>query len=95
MRVASNAKLRGVRTTVNLSDPLLENAKRRAAERGVTLSVVIEDALRIHLTEGEASAPPFRLFTVRGGLVNPNLDLDRTSELVTFDDEADYAGPEK
>jgi hypothetical protein len=84
-----------VRTTVNLPEPLLESAKRRAAARGVTVSTVIEDALRIHLREGEASAPPFRLFTVRGRLVNPNLNLDRTSELITGDDQADYPAREK
>lgn len=82
-----------VRTTVSLPEPLLENAKRRAAARGVTLSVVVEDALRSHLRETEMSAPPFRLHTVRGRLVNPDLNLDRTSELVIMDDEADYSTP--
>ena len=80
-----------MRTTVSLPEPLLENAKRRAAARGVTLSAVIEDALRSHLTEAEASAPPFRLHTVRGRLVNPNVNLDRTSELLALDDEADFS----
>ena len=80
-----------VRTTVSLPKPLLENAKRRAAARGVTLSAVIEDALRRQLTEAEASAPPFRLYTIRGRLVNRNLNLDRTSDLVVMDDQADYS----
>ena len=79
-----------VRTTVTLPKPLLENAKRRAAARGVTLSAVVEDALRSHLTETEAVAPPFRLYTMRGRLVNPGLDLDRTSDLLLADDQANY-----
>ena len=61
----------------------------------MTLSVVVEDALRCHLTDSETSAPPFRLHTVRGRLVNPNLNLDRTSEFVVRDDEADYSTPKE
>lgn len=78
----------GVRTTVDLPEPLLRNAKQRAAERGVTLSVVLEDALRSHLAAKPARPEtPFRLHTVHGRLVRPDLDLDRTSELITADDE--------
>ena len=81
-----------MRTTVNLSEPVLRSAKRRASERGVTLSAVLEDALRAHLARKEsAPAPPFQLHTVRGRLVQPNLDLDRTSALVAIDDEAEFA----
>lgn len=84
-----------MRTTVSLPEPLLETAKRRAASRGVTLSAVIEDALRSHLTKTESvDLPPFRLFTVRGRLVNPGLDLDRTSDLLVNDDQADYSRQE-
>lgn len=80
-----------MRTTISISEPLLETAKRRAAERGVTVSVVIEDALRGHLAGAKRpEAPPFRLHTVRGRLVNPDLDLDRTSALIAADDEAAY-----
>ena len=80
-----------MRTTVSLPDPLLENAKRRAAERHITLSGLIEDAVREHLARSEGPAPEvFRLHTVRGKLVNPRLDLDRTSALAAADDEADY-----
>jgi hypothetical protein len=77
-----------VRTTVSLPEPLLEKAKQYATERGVTLSVVVEDALRRLITRtAVAAGPKFRLHTVRGRLVNPNLDLDRTSALVVRDDE--------
>ncbi len=80
-----------VRTTISLPDPLLKNAKRRAAQRGVPLSTVIEDALRSHLNEAPPPAgPPFRLPTFRGKLVDPGMDLDPKSALVAADDEAEY-----
>ena len=82
-----------MRTTVSISDPLLETAKRRAADRGITLSELIEDVLRSQITEREAPPPPFRLHTVRGRLVDPSLDLDRSSALIALEDEVDYSNP--
>jgi len=83
-----------MRTTISLPEPLLENAKQRAAERGITLSALLADALRNVLLAPKAprSVPPFRLHTVKGRLVNPNLDLDRTSALVVAEDEASFRG---
>jgi len=76
---------------VNLPDPLLENARRFAEKQGMTLNQLLEDALRRRLAERRtSSAKPFRLHTVRGKLLNPNLDLDRTSALIAADDEAEY-----
>jgi hypothetical protein len=81
-----------MRTTVTITEPLLENAKQRAAQRGITLSALIEDAVRRYLAVAEATpALPFRLHTVRGRLVEPGLDLDRTSALVALDDEAEFS----
>jgi hypothetical protein len=73
-----------MRTTVDITEPLLDNAKRRAAERGVTLSVLIEDALRQHLNaRPNAEAPPFKLITVGGdGLVDPSINLDKICEVI-------------
>jgi hypothetical protein len=80
-----------MRTTISLPEPLLENAKQHAAERGVTLSVVLEDALRRFLARStSASTASFRLHTVRGKLVDPHLDLDRTSELLSKDEEESF-----
>ena len=82
-----------MRTTVNLPEPVLRTVQRVASERGVTFSVVVEEALLSHLAKKRSvRTPPFRLHTVRGRLVNPNLDLDRTSALLTADDEAEF-GP--
>ena len=80
-----------MRTTVAIADPLLDNAKRRAAERGITLGALLEDALRAYLaTADRAGTRPFRLHTVRGRLVDPSLDLDRTSALLVLDDERGF-----
>lgn len=85
-----------MRTTVELPEPLILNAKSLAAERGTTLSGVLEDALRGFLSQKPVSpATGFRLRTVKGRLVNPALDLDRTSALLVEEDErafADQAG---
>jgi len=82
---------RGMRTTVDLSEPLLKSAKRLATEQSATLSAVVEDALRVYLArKATETAPPFRLQTVRGRLVNPDIDLDRTSALIVADDELEY-----
>jgi hypothetical protein len=71
-------------------DPLLRSAKRQAEAQGVTVSVV-EDSLRSFLSqESHPHAVPVRLPTVRGNLVNPDLDLDRTSALLVADDETHY-----
>jgi hypothetical protein len=80
-----------MRTTVDIPEPLLKNARRRAAQRRVTLSIVLEDALRQHLAvKPDVAAPPFELLTVRGDLVDPHINLDRTSELITRDDEVAF-----
>jgi|HubBroStandDraft_4_1064222.scaffolds.fasta_scaffold501834_2 hypothetical protein len=82
-----------MRTTISLPDPLLENAKQLAEQRGITLSALLQDALQQLFSRKPATpAPPFHLYTVRGKLVNPNLDLDRTSALVAADDEAPLRG---
>lgn len=85
-----------MRTTLSIPDPLLQNAKKRAADRGVTLSVIVEDALRKDLAHDRiAPGERFQLHTVRGRLVQPRLDLDRTSALLTADDEAEFGGGQR
>jgi hypothetical protein len=65
-----------MRTTLALDDRLLRAAKKRAAEQGTTLTHVIEEALRHHLTAAVRPAKPFRLrlLTKRGRLV-PGVNL--------------------
>lgn len=53
-----------MRTTLIIDDELLRRAKRRAAEQDLTLSDLVNDALRTSLSQQEQSAPvPFRLVT--------------------------------
>lgn len=48
------------KTTLNVDDQLLHDAKRVAAERGTTLTKLVEDALRAALMPPTAH-PAFRL----------------------------------
>jgi Bacterial antitoxin of type II TA system, VapB len=52
-----------MRSTVIIDDELFRKAKRRAAERGTTLSGLVNQALRESLAKPETNAPPFRMTT--------------------------------
>jgi hypothetical protein len=81
-----------MRTTVDLPEPLLQTAKSLAAEQKTTLSAVVEHALRVFLArKATGGVEHFRLHTVRGRLLHPNLDLDRTSALDVEADELVFA----
>jgi hypothetical protein len=56
-----------MRTTLVLDDTLLRQARQRAAERDLTVSEVVNDALRQALSRPEAVAPPFSMVTYGGG----------------------------
>lgn len=58
-----------MRTTINLGERLLAEAKLLAHRSGTTLTAVIEDAVRERLARRESSgqgAEPFRLLTFTG-----------------------------
>jgi len=81
-----------VRTTVNIREPLLVEARRLAAQRGVTLSDVVEDALRIHLADpAPKKQSPVQAHVVTSEIVDPLLNLDRTSDLMAREDEEAFA----
>jgi Arc/MetJ family transcription regulator len=50
-----------MRTTLDLDDGLMRQAKRRAADEGTTLTAVIESALRHYLAPLQRPGKPFRL----------------------------------
>jgi hypothetical protein len=57
-----------MRTTLNLDDALMREAKKHAAETGTTLTDVIEQALRRSLGRSTEPAPtPFRMPVFQGG----------------------------
>jgi hypothetical protein len=71
-----------VRTTIRLDDDLLARAKRAAAERGTTLTALIEDAVRRALAPaGRSTRTPDPLPTFRGDGLQPGVDLDDTAAL--------------
>ena len=72
-----------MRTTVNLPDLLLVQARRRAAETGRTLTTFIADAVSESLArrrEGK-NQPAVRLTTFRGSGLQPGVDLDDSAML--------------
>ena len=70
--------------TISLPTALLDRAKAQATARGITLNELIAIALGEHL------ASEFRLITVKGELVDPQIDLNRTSDLMLVDDQRHY-----
>ena len=72
-----------MRTTIQLDDQLLSEAKQHAAKTGRTLKALIEDALRETLARKETVGPArVRLKTFKGRGVQSGVDLDDTSSLL-------------
>ena len=73
-----------MKTTIQLDDQLLAEAKQRAAQTGRTLKAVIEDALRETLARTESPQAQVRvsLKTFKGRGSQPGVDLDDTSSLL-------------
>jgi hypothetical protein len=73
-----------MRTTIRINDRLLAEAKKMAAERGTTLTAVIEDALReAHSRRNpQARRRRFRLPTSGRGGLQPNVDLNDSAALL-------------
>ena len=84
-----------MRTTINLPDSLLAQAKKAALERGSTLTELIADALREALARKKsrsvAEIPPMPVFTPPPGEEGllPGVDLNDTAALLDLMDEAD------
>jgi plasmid stability protein len=72
-----------MRTTVDLPDDLLVEAKERAAREGRSLSEVVADAVRRSFAP--IAAPervPIELPTFDGGGLQPGVDLDDSAALL-------------
>ena len=68
--------LRCMRTTIDINDHLLVEAKRLAASRGLSLKALIEEALRERLHGRAVHSPaPVRLATFSGNGLQPGVDL--------------------
>lgn len=77
------------RTTVRLPEDLLTRAKRKAAAEGRTLTSLIEDGLRLVVTENRKPDKRKRVVLpvskATGGL-RPGVDLTRFSDIEEQDD---------
>lgn len=64
-----------MKTTLDLNDTLLTEAKAVAAQQRITLTRLIEEGLQLRLRKQKAQSKPVRLpvFNGKGGLV-PGLD---------------------
>ncbi len=73
-----------MRTTVRLDDALLRAVKRYAAERQLTLTAVLEQALRemLALRQKLENRPRVRLPTFRGRGLQPGVDLNDSAALL-------------
>jgi hypothetical protein len=78
-----------MRTTIQLEDDLLEKAEVRAAEQGITLTQLIEEALRQRLSvpPQRQKAKPFRLRSYGEGGVRPGVNLDGNRAIRDLMDE--------
>lgn len=74
-----------MKTTIDISDALFDEAKKLARERSTTLREIVETALRRELAE--AKAKPRRAFklrdaSVRGRGLQPGIDLSNREQIL-------------
>ncbi len=80
-----------MRTTLTIDSRVLAEFKKRAAETHRTLSGLIEDALREHLSRGrdQAATRPLDFPIVGGGGVAPGVDLSSNTALAGYLDRVE------
>lgn len=73
-----------MRTTINLAEPLLEETKRAALERRISMAAFVEEALREKLSRLNTKEPaaPYCAVTVKGNGLQPGVDLDDSASLL-------------
>jgi anthranilate phosphoribosyltransferase len=78
----------GMRTTINVNEQLLKQAKAQAAALGVSLAQLIEDALRERLCRREpvCDGKRVRIVTMKGQGMRPGVDLDNHQSLLEIMD---------
>jgi hypothetical protein len=78
---------KGMKTTVELPDPLFRKAKATAAERGVSLKLLLTEAVREHLQRGAHNSsnndPPAPAWMAAfGGLRSLQKETKRINRLI-------------
>jgi hypothetical protein len=79
-----------MRTTLDLNDALLLQAKNRAARERRTLTSLVEEALRMQLADKPRTrgAVP-KIPIIRGGIPQPGIDFSSNSSLLDAMEEED------
>ncbi len=71
-----------MKTTIDIPDPLLEQAKLVASAEGTTLKRLVEEGLRAVIERrGEPSGFKLRSSSFKGEGVQPGVDLERWDQL--------------
>jgi hypothetical protein len=72
-----------MKTTIEVPDALAETARRLARDQGTTLRELMVEGLRAELERRQSSTPrpSFRLHTVGGRGLRPEVDRERLLEL--------------
>jgi hypothetical protein len=79
-----------MRTTIRLADDLLVQAKKAAAERGMTLTALIDTALRKEVAPTTARRTPIRVPTYGRGGTLPGVDLNDSAGLLELMEGNDF-----
>jgi len=75
-----------MRTTIDLNDELMRQAKRRAADEGITFKNLVERALRAQLQGRHAKTGYRFVWHTEGGSDPPTVDIDNRVALYDFMD---------
>lgn len=64
-----------VKTTIDIAEPLLEDAKKVAAQEGTTIRSLVEEGLRLALARRASPGKPFKLrkASFRGKGLHPDV----------------------
>jgi hypothetical protein len=87
-----------MRTTVNIDDHLLAEAKAAASSSHRSLGSVVEDALRVFLTErmpSERSRAELSLPTGNVGALRPGIELEDKEQLAELLDDNEFSGADR
>jgi hypothetical protein len=77
-----------MRTTIRLNDGLLDQARREAQRRGMTLTALIEEGLRLELARAKTPRPRVKLpVSDCKGWLQPGVDLNNNAALLDILEE--------
>ena len=73
-----------MRTTILIKETLLQEAKKMALEKHISLSAFIEEVLQEKLLQlqNHKEKKPVKIITFKGNGLQPGVDLDNTASLL-------------